>query len=143
MREYIIVSIVSIIVYQLLSILVYKLSKNNNQILYMVSTFVPFILWNYCIWPFVSMFILSWCRSKLNGYEFFYRSGEEILKHEQTIYMTPVMASHFCTDENAPYFIKLSVEGKDIKEVSVLKYMYKELSEFNFFDINVFKNNKE
>lgn len=110
-----------IIVWQILSFIIYEITHENDDILVKFSLcFVVLIA--SIIGNIYQVYRLWYTHHYLDGYMWCYPNGTSI--HSAT-YMTKKQADKFCQNESAPYHIKKVCEGKDFKSAPYKNDVYK------------------
>lgn len=139
MLEYIIVGLIAIILYQIISTIVYIATKENEDVLSVMAMLVPFSVWNYILRPIIYKIALSWCRKNLNAYRFYWRKGDKIEDRAlSNWYATDKNVKNLIQDETKPYFIKKVSDCKNIKSIPYKQDVYKGQPNFKGWDMNKF-----
>ena len=139
MINYIIAGLIGIILYQTISMIVYIITKENEYVLSVMATLVPFSVWNYILRPIIYKIALSWCRKNLNAYRFYWRKGDKIEDGALSKwYATDKNVKNLIQDETKPYFIKKVSDCKNIKSIPYKQDVYKGQPNFKGWDMNKF-----
>ena len=106
MINYIIAGLIGIILYQTISMIVYIITKENDDVLSVMAMIIPFSVW-YIVRPIIHSIALSWCRKNLNAYCFYQKPADGI-EHcsSPKWYATNRNVKGLTQDETKPYFIK-------------------------------------
>jgi len=139
MINYIIAGLIGIILYQTISMIVYIITKENDDVLSVMVMIIPFSVW-YIVRPIIHSIALSWCRKNLNAY-CFYQKTEDGIEHcsSPKWYATNRNVKGLTQDETKPYFIKKVSDCKNIKSTPHKQDMYKGQPKFKGWDMSKFK----
>ena len=138
--KYIIAGVIGIVMYQLICMIVYVITNEDDNVMATMGTFIPLCMWNYCIGPIAAKIYLAWCRKHLNVYRCYYRTSKgELDCHLHPLYTTNKVAANLIQDETQPYFVKKVAEGRELNSIPYKGDIYKGQSEFKGWDMAKFK----
>ena len=138
--NYIIASIVGIIIYQIICMVVYIATNEDDNIMAIMGMLVPFAIWNYLIRPIIYKTVLIYYRKNYNCYRFCYtRIDGAKDKSLSVFYAKPKDLKEFSQNENDEYYIELIRNGKEFKSVPYKSEIYKGQETFEGWNMNLFK----
>jgi hypothetical protein len=139
--NYVIAAIVGIIIYQVIVMIVYAASNENDEIAITTAILLPLGLWNYIIIPIVRKIWFAWSKKHLNGYQCYCRdeNGEARVAYWDIFCATDKHAAELVQDETQPYFVKKVRDGKDFKSAPNTRIVYKGQDDFLGWDMSQFK----
>lgn len=144
MINYILAGLIGIVIYQLVCMIVYVVTNENDNVMATMGIFVPFCIWNYCIGPIVAKIWLAWCQRHLNAYRcYYYTSKGELDCYFHAFYATDKAVAGLIQDETQPYFVKKVAEGKELKSIPYKHDIYKGQSKFKGWDMDKFMRSKD
>lgn len=139
MINYIIAGMIGIVIYQIIAMIVYIITNENDNIMSIMGMLVPYAVW-CCIAPIIRKVYLIWCRRNLNGYRFCWVKEDGTIAGDiQTFYATDKVMKNFTQDENSRYFIKMVSTGKSFKSWPYKRDIYKGQPHFKGWDMSKFK----
>lgn len=140
--NYIIAGVVGIVIYQIICMLVYIFTNENDNVMSIMGMLVPFTTWNYLIHPIVYKVVLAHYRKNYNCYRFCYTKTDGTKdKTIGTFYATTKDIKNFSQNENDKYYIELVRSGKDFKSIPYKSHVYKGQENFQGWEMNKFKVN--
>lgn len=139
--NYIIAGIVGIVVYQIICMLVYIFTNENDDVMSTMGMLIPFAIWNYAIRPIIYKLVLSYYRKNYNCYRFCHTRIDGAKDKSLGVFYANIKnIKDFSQDENDKYYIELVKSGKDFKSVPCKgDIVYKGQEKFKGWDMNVFK----
>lgn len=138
--NYVIAAIIGILIYQVITLIVFIITKENEYAVVITSMLVPFGLWMFVIAPIVSKLWLAWCRKYLNEYRICYRRSDGTIDDDlDRFYATDKAVASFTQDETQKYFIRKTKEGKDFTSAPFTSRIYKGQQHFRGRDMNTLK----
>lgn len=138
--NYIIAGIIGIIIYQIICMLVYIFTNEDDNVMSIMGMLIPFAIWNYLIRPVIYKIVLTYYRKNYNGYRFCYtRIDGTKDKSINVFYANAKNIKDFSQNENDENYIELVRSGKDFKSVPYKGEIYKGQDEFNGWDTSLFK----
>ena len=138
--NYVITAIVGILIYQVITLIVFIITKEDEYAVVVTSMLVPFGLWKFVIAPIVSALWLAWCRKYLNQSRLYWHRTDGTIDGElDAFYATDKAVAGLTQDESQRYFIKKTKEGKDFKSAPFASKIYKGQQNFKGWDMNKFK----
>jgi hypothetical protein len=144
MIGYIIAGLIGIVIYQLVCMIVYVATNEDDNVMAIMGMFIPFCVWNYCIGPVVAKIYFAWCRRHLNVYRCYYRTSKgELDCHFHPLYATDKVVAKLIQDETQPYFVKKVAEGKELKSIPYKHDIYKGQPKFKGWDMDKFMRLKD
>lgn len=139
MINYILAGLIGIVIYQLVCMIVYVVTNENDNVMAIMGMLIPFCVWNYCIGPIVAKIYLAWCRRHLNAYRCYYRTSKgELDGYFHVLYATDKAVANLIQDETQPYFVKKVAEGKELKSTPYKGDIYKGQSKFKGYEMDKF-----
>ena len=137
--NYIIAGLIGIIIYQIVAMVVYVATNEDDNIMSIMGMLVPYGIW-CCIVPIIRKVYLLWCKKNLKGYRFCWRKEDGTIDGDlHTFYATDKMVKSFSQDEKNCYFIKMVSTGKSFKSWPYKDDIYKGQSHFRGWDMSKFK----
>lgn len=138
--NYIIAGIIGIIIYQIICMIVYIITNEDDNVMSIMGMLVPFAIWSYAIQPIVYKLVLSYYRKNYNCYRFCYtRIDGTKDKSINVFYANAKNIKDFSQNENDENYIELVRNGKDFKSVPYNGEIYKGQEKFNGWDTSLFK----
>ena len=138
--NYIIAGIIGIIIYQIICMLVYIFTNEDDNVMSIMGMLIPFAIWNYLIRPVIYKIVLTYYRKNYNGYRFCYTktdgTKDEFLG---TFYSNMKNIKDFSQNENDKYYIELIRNGKDFKSGPYKGDIYKRQEYFKGWEMKLFK----
>lgn len=141
MINYIIAGIIGIIIYQIICMIVYIATSENDDVMSVMAMLIPYVVWQYGIAPIMRKIVLIWCRRNLNIYRCCWIKDDGTVGQDRKWYATNKAVSNLTQDETKTYFIKKVSDCKNLKSIPYKGDIYKGQSSFGFWDMNRFKNN--
>lgn len=140
MIGYILAGLIGIVIYQLVCMIVYVVTTEDDNIMAIMGMCIPLCVWNYCIGPIFAKIYLAWCRRSLNVYRCYYRTSKgELDCHFHPLYATDKVVANLIQDETQPYFVKKVADGKELKSIPYKGDIYKGQPKFKGWDMEKFK----
>lgn len=140
--NYIIASIIGIIIYQIICMLIYIFTNENDNVMSIMGMLVPFAIWSYLIHPIVYKVVLAYYRKNYNCYRFCYTKMDGTKnKSFGTFYATVKDVKELSQNENDKYYIELVRSGKEFKSIPYKSHVYKGQEHFQGFEMCKFKVN--
>lgn len=141
MLNYFIVGIIAIIIYQVITLIIYLVSGEKEESLVIVATLVPFGVL-LLIAPLYKIIRLAYYRKNYNCYRFCYtRKDGKKDKTLDTFVAKPKDVVNFSRSQNDKYYIELVRYGEDFKSAPYKSEVYKGQEHFMGWDTNKFKIN--
>lgn len=138
--NYIIAGFIGIIIYQIICMIVYIVTNENDTVMSIMGMLIPFAVWSYLIQPIIYKIVLTYYRKNYNYYRFCYtKSDGSKDKSCRTFYAHVKTVKDFSQNENDKYYIELVRSGKDFKSVPYGCEIYKGQDSFNDWNMNLFK----
>lgn len=141
MINYIIAGIIGIVIYQIICMIVYIVTNEDDNIMSIMAMLIPFVVWQYGIAAIMRKIILIWCRRNLNVYRCCWIKDDGTVGQDRKWYATNKTVANLTQDETRPYFIKKISDCKSLKSIPYKSEIYKGQSSFELWDMNKFKNN--
>lgn len=140
--NYIVAGIIGIIIYQIICMIVYLITNENDNVMAIMGMLIPFAIWNYLIQPIVYKVVLSYYRKNYNCYRFCYtiKNGMKD-KTLGTFYAKTKDIKDFSQNENDKYYIELVRNGKEFKSIPYKSHVYKGQENFQGWEMSKFKVN--
>ena len=139
--NYIIASIVGIIIYQIICMIVYIITNEDDNVMSIMGMLVPFVVWSYAIQPIVYKLALSYYRKNYNCYRFCYTMQDGTKDKALGIfYANAKNIKDISQNKNDKYYVELIRSGKDFKSIPYKGDVYKNQENFKGWDMNLFKN---
>ena len=140
MINYILAGLIGIVIYQLVCMIVYAVTNENDNVMAIMGMLIPFCVWNYCIGPIAAKIYLVWCRKHLNVYRCYYRTSKgELDCHLHPLYATNKVAANLIQDDTQSYFVKKVAEGRELNSIPYKGDIYKGQPKFKGLDMTKFK----
>lgn len=141
--NYIIAGFIGIVIYQIICMVVYIVTNEDDNIMSIMGMLIPFAVWSYLIQPIIYKIVLTYYRKNYNCYRFCYtRIDGAKDKSLGTFYSNIKNMKDFSQNENDEYYIELVRSGKDFKSVPYKGNIYKGQENFQGWEMNRFKVNK-
>lgn len=138
--NYIIAGIIGIVVYQIICMLVYIFTNENDNVMSIMGMLVPFAIWNYLIRPIIYKIVLTYYRKNYNCYRFCYTKTDGTKdKTLGSFYANTKNIKDFSQNENDEYYIELVRNGKDFKSIPYGCEIYKGQENFRGWEMSKFK----
>ena len=138
--NYIIAGLIGIVIYQLICMVVYIITSEDDNIMATMGMLIPFAIWNYLIRPVIYKVVLTYYRKNYNCYRFCYTKADGTKdKYLSTFYASIKNIKDFSQNENDKYYIELIKNGKDFKSVPYKGDVYKGQESFQGWNMNLFK----
>ena len=138
---YIIARIIGIIIYQIIFMIVYIATKENDNVMSIMGMLVPFAIWNYLMRPIIYQIVLAYYRRNYNCYRFCFTKQDGTKDKSLGIfYANTKNIKNLSQNENNEYYVELVKRGKDIKSVPYGCEIYKGQEKFKGWEMNLFKN---
>ena len=140
--NYIIAGFIGIVIYQVICMLVYIFTNENDNVMAVMGMLIPFAIWNYLIYPIVYKVVLAYYRKNYNCYYFCY-SNKDGTKDKTlgTFYAKAKDIKDFSQNESDKYYIELVRSGKDFKSIPYKSHVYKGQENFQGIEMRKFKAN--
>ena len=139
MIKYILAGVIGIVIYQLVCMIVYVATNEDDNIMAIMGMFIPFCVWNYCIGPIVVKIYFAWCKRYLNVYRCYYRTSKgELDCYFYPLYATDKMVARLVQDETQSYFVKKVADGRELKSIPHKQDIYKGQDKFKGWDMDKF-----
>ena len=139
--NYIVASIIGIIIYQIVCMIVYIVTKENDNVMSIMGMLIPFAIWNYLIRPVIYQIVLTYYRQNYNGYRFCYTKQDGTKDKALGIfYANAKNIKDLSQNENDKYYVELVKNGEDFKSVPYGCEIYKGQEHFKGWDMSLFKN---
>lgn len=140
--NYIIAGVIGIIIYQIICMLVYIFTNEDDNVMSIMGMLIPFAIWNYLIRPIIYKIVLTYYRKNYNCYRFCYTQIDGTKdKCLGTFYANIKNIKDFSQNENDKYYIELIRNGNDFKSVPYKSDVYKGQENFKGWEMNLFKKN--
>lgn len=140
MLNYIIAGFIGIVIYQIICMLVYIFTNENDNVMTIMGMLIPFLVWSYLVQPIIYKIVLAYYRKNYNCYCFCYTKTDGTKdKTLGTFYANTKNIKDFSQNESDKYYIELVRNGKDFKSVPYNGEIYKGQDEFNGWDTSLFK----
>lgn len=140
--NYIIAGIVGIVIYQIICMTVYIFTNENDNVMAIMGMLIPFVIWNYLIYPIVYKIVLAYYRKNYNCYRFCYTKKDGTKDRTlDTFYATEKDIKNFSKNESDKYYIEFVKSGKDFKSIPYKSCVYKGQENFQGWEMNKFKVN--
>ena len=144
MINYIIAGLIGIVIYQLVCMIVYITTNENDNVMGIMGMLIPFCIWNYCIGPIVAKIWLAWCRRHLNAYRCYYRTSKgELDWYFHAFYATDKAVVGLIQDETQSHFVKKVADGRELKSIPYKGDIYKGQAKFKGWDMDKFMRSKD
>lgn len=130
--NYIIAGIIGIVAWQIIGIIAYEASGENEDVLTWVLC-VPVFILNIFGWCYKKLRFV-WCKKNLNGYYLYHNGGSMPLY----VYMTDKQAERMYHEDESEYYIKKFSEGKNWKSAPYKGDIYKGQEKFCGVDMTKF-----
>lgn len=130
--NYIIAGLIGILVWQIIGIIAYEASGENEDVLTWILC-VPVFILNIFGWCYKKL-RFAWCKKNLNGYHV-YHSGTSLLFY---VYMTDKQAEKLYHEGESEYYIKKCSEGRNWKSAPYKGDIYKGQEKFCGVDMKKF-----
>lgn len=140
MINYIIAGIIGIVIYQIICMIVYIATKENDDVMSTMAMLIPFVVWSG-IAAIMRKIVLIWCRKNLNVYRCCWIKNDGTIGEDAKWYATNKAVANLTQDETQTYFIKKVSDCKNLKSIPYKSDIYKGQSSFGLWDMNKFKNN--
>lgn len=134
--NYIISTVIGIIVWQVICTIVYLLSKENDEVLVWTALLVPAAIISFFGWIYRKI-RFAWCKNNLNGY-ILYCNGVGMFQ----AYMTDKEAENLYHEGENNYYIKKFSEGSNWKSAPYKGEIYKGQENFRGLDMKKFLKEK-
>ena len=139
--NYIVASIIGIIIYQIICMIVYIATKENDNVMSVMGMLIPFAIWNYFMRPIIYQIVLIYCRKNYNCYRFCIIQTDGTIGRDMGIfYLNTKDIKTFSQNANDKYHIELVTNGKDFKSVPYKNDVYKGQEYFKGWEMSRFKN---
>lgn len=134
--NYIIAALIGVVAWQIICMIVYEVSGENDFVLVWVGLFIP-----ACVLSGVALIYrklcLVWCKKHLNGYRIYHKGSVYVSQ----IYMTDKQAEKLYNEGESDYYIKRFSDGATWKSVPFRQDIYKGQEKFQGFDMkNLWRN---
>lgn len=130
--NYIIAGIIGVVAWQIIGIIAYEASGENEDVLTWVLC-VPVFILNIFGWCYRKL-RFAWCKKNLNGY-IFYWNGTSVLSQ---VYMTDKQAEKLYHEGESNCYIKKYSEGRNWKSAPHKGDIYKGQEKFHGIDMKEF-----
>lgn len=139
MCNYIIAGIVAIVIYQIITFVIYLISGENEEVLGAIATFVPFVV--FLLFASIYKKIrLVYYRRNYNAYRFCYTTSNGMKdKSLGMFFARPKDLTEFVQDENSKYYIELYRNGKDFKSAPYKSQVYRGQKHLQGWSMDLFK----
>lgn len=141
MLNYIIAGIVAILIYQIITLVIYLVSGEKDDLLVIVATLVPYGISALFV-LLIRAITLAYYRRNYNCY-LFCQTEKNKDNNESPIvfyaYAKPSDVIEFSQDKNDEYYIELYLHGKDFKSIPWKTDIYKGQDTFRSRKMSLFK----
>lgn len=138
--NYIISGIIGIVIYQIICMVVYIFTNEDDDVMSIMGMLVPLAIWEAIIRPVVYKIVLTYYRKNYNCYRFcFTKTDGTKDKLCGTFYANIKNINNFSQNENDEYYIELVRNGRDFKSIPYAGDVYKGQDYFKGWDMNLFK----
>lgn len=138
--NYIIAGLIGIIIYQIICMIVYIATNENDTVMSIMGILIPFAVWNYLMRPVICKIVLTYYRKNYNCYRFCYTKLDGTKdKSLGTFYAHAKIVKYFSQNENDEYYIELVRSGKDFKSVPYGCEIYKGQESFKGWNMSLFR----
>lgn len=139
--NYIVASIIGIIIYQIVCMIVYIVTKENDNVMSIMGMLIPFVIWNYLMRPIIYQIVLAYYRRNYNCYRFCFTKQDGTKDKTLGIfYANAKNIKDISQNEKDKYYVELIRNGKDFKSIPYKSDVYKNQERFKGLDMNLFKN---
>lgn len=139
--NYIVASIIGIIIYQIVCMIVYIVTKENDNVMSIMGMLIPFVIWNYLMRPIIYQIVLAYYRRNYNCYRFCFTKQDGTKDKALGIfYANAKNIKDISQNEKDKYYVELIRNGKDFKSIPYKSDVYKNQERFKGLDMNLFKN---
>jgi hypothetical protein len=130
--NYIIAGLIGILVWQIIGIIIYEASGENDDVFVFVLC-VPVFILNIIGWCYKELYF-AWCKNNLNGY-ILYCNGVSVFSQ---VYMTDREAEKLYHEGESNYYIKKYSEGHTWKSAPYKGEIYKGQEQFRGLNMKKF-----
>jgi hypothetical protein len=139
MLNYFIAGIIAVIIYQVITLIVYLLSGEKEEALVITAILVPFGVFSL-VAPLYKIIRLVYYRKNYNFYRFCYTNKDGTKDKTLGSFAAKTKdIEKFSQNENDKYYIELIRQGKDFKSAPYKNQVYKGQEHFMGWDMNKFK----
>ena len=139
--NYIIAGIIGIVIYQIICMIVYIITNEDDNVMSIMGILVPFVIWSCAIRPIVYNLVLSYYRKNYNCYRFCYTTQNGTKDKTLGIfYANAKNMKDISQNEKDKYYVELVKNGKNFKSIPYKGDVYKNQERFKGLDMNLFKN---
>ena len=139
--NYIIAGIIGIIIYQIICMIVYIITNEDDNVMSVMGMAIPFAIWNYLMRPIIYQIVLAYYRRNYNCYRFCYTKQDGTKNKTLSIfYANAKNIKDLSQNENDKYYVELVKNGEDFKSIPYGCEIYKGQEKFKGWETNLFKN---
>ena len=143
MINYILAGLIGIVIYQLICMIVYVVTNENDNVMSIMGMLIPLAIWNYLIGPVIYKIVLIYYRKNYNCYRFCYTKQDGTKDKDLCVfYANAKNIKSLSQNENDQYYVELVKKGKSFKSIPYGCEIYKGQEHFKGWDMDKFKKSQ-